>query len=158
AQRRAVTSVRSTARKHKSRAYRGMNNLVAKLGPSKIVEAVASTVADDDVFGINGAEFGNSLPDVVIVQWRHDVKTTDHGKHLVDARGRHCGADRVDDAAMAAGSDKPTPLHVIHSGDLVIKVVWNVNARILFRRHLVGEPKPSKMPTISVVGRRGFSN
>ncbi len=42
---------------------------------------------------------------------------------------------------MAAGSehDKPTSLHVIHSGNLVIEVVWNVNARILFRRHLFGE-------------------
>src|SRR5262249_39691781 len=98
-------------------------------------------VAEVDVLGNSGADLANRRRDVVFVWGRQDVKTADNGKHLVDARGRHRGADRVDDAPMAARSehDKPTSFHVIHSGDLVIKIVWNVNARIFFRRHLVGE-------------------
>src|SRR5690349_10777892 len=95
----------STARKHKPCAYRGADDLITQRGSGEIVEAIAGALADDDIFGINSAKFGNRLADVVVVERRHDVKPADDGEYLVDAGGGDCGAYRVDDAAMATGGE-----------------------------------------------------
>ena len=131
----------SSTRKHKPRAHRGVDHPVTELGPGEIIEAVAGAVAGNDVFGIDRTEFGDHQPDVVVVERRYDVKPADDGEHLVNARGGHRGADRIDDAAMAAGGEyhEPASLHVVDGGDLVIKVVRDVNSGVFFRRHVFGE-------------------
>lgn len=89
--------------KHKPRARRGVDHLIAQFGAGEIVEAVAGAVADDDVFGINHTELSNHPADVVIIEQRRDVKRTDDCKHLVNARGGHRGAHGIDHAAMTTG-------------------------------------------------------
>jgi hypothetical protein len=33
--------------------------------------------------GINGTEFGVRQPDIVVIEWRQDVKFADDGEHLL---------------------------------------------------------------------------
>src|SRR5206468_919660 len=122
---------------HEPRADRRVNDLFPKLRSGEIVETLPSAVAGNDVFGIDSAELGNSLPDVIVVKGWHDVEPADHGEHLVYARNRHCGAYCVDHSAMTTGGehDQPTSPDVVYGGYFVIKLIRNVSACILFRRH-----------------------
>ena len=118
--------IHNRCREHKPRANCGVDHPVTEFGPGEIVEAVTGAVADDDVFGIDGAEFGNRLSDVVVIERRHDVKPANDGEHLINARGGHRRAHRIDDAAMTARREyyETASLHVVDGGNLVIKVVW----------------------------------
>ena len=122
-----------------------MDHPVAQLGPGQIVKAVTRAVPDDNVFRIDRAELGNRLADVIVIERRHDVKSADHGEHLFNAGSGHRGTHRVDYAAMAAGGehDEPASLHVVNGGELVIEVVRNVGAGVLFSRHVLRETAES---------------
>lgn len=138
-----------------------MDHPITEFDPCEIVEAVTGAVAYDDVFGIDGTEFGNRPSDVVVIERWHDVKPADDSEHLIDARDGHRRAHRIDDAAMTARREhhETASLHVVDGGDLVIKVVRDVTTCVLFGWHLFGkQPKPSTIPMISVVGRKGVSN
>src|SRR5215470_3419959 len=74
-----------TTREHKPRAHGGVDHPITEFGSGQIVKAVTGAVADDDVFGIDGAKFGNRLSDVVVVERRHDVKPANDGEHLINA-------------------------------------------------------------------------
>ena len=59
-----------------------MDHPIAELRPGEVIESITGAVAYDDVFGIDGAEFGDRLSDVVVIERRHDVKPADDGEHL----------------------------------------------------------------------------
>ncbi len=88
------------------------------------------------------------------------MEPADDGVYFVDA-GDFLGLlDRIDNAAMAARGqhDEAFALDQIGGRDFVVKIVGNLGAGIVHRRHFFRKTAPSNMPMISRDGCSGFSN
>src|SRR5262245_56939493 len=116
----------------------------------------------DQIIRIDLPEFRDGLADVVVAQRRNDMKSADHRMHFIYSG---CG-DRlphgVDYAAVAARCQhhQAPVLDQKRSPDLVLEIVGNVVTGIFLAAGILSgkQPKPSKIPMISVLGWSGCSN
>src|ERR1700722_818388 len=102
-----------------------MNDLVTHRITSEVVETISRTMPRDQIIWVDLLQAGDDLVDVSVVQRWNDMEAADDGVHLLDSgRGLRL-PDRVDDAAMAAGSqnDQPFAFHDEIGADLVLKII-----------------------------------
>jgi len=82
-----------------------VNDFVAQLITSEVVEPISGAMAGDQVIRIDVLQGRNDLLDVGVVERRNDMETTDNSMHLLEAGHGLRLPDRIDDAAMAAGGE-----------------------------------------------------
>jgi hypothetical protein len=109
--------------------------------PDKVVESLSGTMAGDQIVGIDLLERRDDLPNVVVVQWWHDVEAADERMDPLDAGSRLCLLDRIDDAAVTAGCQHDQSLAFDDEvrGDLMLEVIGNEGAGIFRGRNLLRE-------------------
>lgn len=116
-------------------------------------------MAGDQIVGIDLLERRDDLPNVVVVQWWHDVEAADERMDPLGAGSHLCLLDRIDDAAVTAGCQHDQSLAFDDEvrGDLMLEVIGNEGAGIFRGRFSGKHPKPLTIPTFSLLGRSGFS-
>src|SRR5579885_2703651 len=120
-----------------------------------LVEKLAAAMQRNDVLDVHALERGDRAVNVV-VRRRRQMKSADHGVHLVDSRDRLCLLERVENASMAARCehDQSSVLHIEAGRDLMPELVGNRNLRSLLFRQPIGKTSQSVINADSHGSRR----